>query len=77
MPIKTDELKGENCQFPLMIDITGIYTVKETAGILKMSPRNVQRWIDEGKIRAFKLGREWRIHGEDLQALINEARGKS
>jgi excisionase family DNA binding protein len=51
-----------------------IYTLEEAAEKLKMSVRNVRQWVNDGKIKAFKLGREWRIHEEDLQAVIDNAR---
>lgn len=70
----TNELMANEGQ-PLPV-VDKIYTIEETAEILKMSVRNVRRWIDEGKIKAFKLGHQWRIHEEDLQALIDQARGK-
>ena len=53
-----------------------IYTLEEAADKLKMSVRNVRQWVNDGKIKAFKLGREWRIHEEDLQAVIDNARNR-
>lgn len=55
-----------------MIDT--IYTIEETAKILKIKPRTVRAWIDQGKLKSFKLGDLVRIHEDDLQALIDTAR---
>ncbi len=54
--------------------VDNIYTIEEAAAKLKMSIRNTRQWVSDGKIIAFKLGREWRIHEEDLQAVIDKAR---
>ncbi len=54
-----------------------IYTVDETAEILKIKPRTVREWIRTGKLKSFKLGDLVRIHEEDLQALIDKSRNES
>jgi excisionase family DNA binding protein len=57
-----------------MIDT--IYTIEETAHILKIKPRTVRQWITDGKLKSFKIGDLVRVHEDDLQALINTARKK-
>jgi len=44
-----------------------MYTVTELATILSLHPKTVQRFIREGKIKATKIGREWRVHKDDLR----------
>ncbi len=44
-----------------------MYTVEELAQILSLHPKTVQRFIREGKIKATKIGREWRVRKEDLR----------
>ena len=44
-----------------------MYTVQELAEILSLHPKTVQRFIREGKIKATKIGREWRVQKEDLR----------
>ncbi len=44
-----------------------MYTVQELAEILSLHPKTVQRFIREGKIKATKIGREWRVRNEDLR----------
>jgi excisionase family DNA binding protein len=55
-----------------MVEI--IYTIEEAADILKVKPRTIRAWINQGKIKSFKLGDLVRIHEDDLQAVIDEAR---
>ncbi|MBN2878225.1 MAG: helix-turn-helix domain-containing protein [Clostridia bacterium] len=42
------------------------YTVAQVAEMLKMHEKTVQRYIREGKLRAAKVGKAWRITGHDL-----------
>jgi excisionase family DNA binding protein len=44
-----------------------MYAVQELAEILSLHPKTVQRFIREGKIKATKIGREWRVRKEDLR----------
>jgi len=55
-----------------------IFTIEETAKILKIKPRTVRAWIEQGKIKSFKLGEHLvRIHEIDLQDFIDRARESS
>ncbi len=42
------------------------FTVEQIAGLLQMHPKTVQRYIREGKLRAVKVGKGWRVSGHDL-----------
>lgn len=42
------------------------YTVDEISEMLKMHPKTIQRYIREGKLRAAKIGKGWRVSGHDL-----------
>lgn len=42
------------------------YTVDEIADLLKIHPKTVQRYIREGKLKASKVGKSWRVSGHDL-----------
>lgn len=46
------------------------YTVQEVAEKFKVSDRTVRNWIEEGKLEAFKFGREYRIPETSIQALL-------
>ena len=49
-----------------------IYTLHEVEEILNVTQRTLYRWIDSGKIKAFKAGRTWRISEEALQEFIDK-----
>lgn len=42
------------------------YTVDEISEMLKMHPKTIQRYIREGRLRATKIGKSWRVSGHDL-----------
>jgi excisionase family DNA binding protein len=41
-------------------------TPQEVAEILRVSVYTVRRWIKEGNLPAYKVGRSWRIEEEEL-----------
>jgi excisionase family DNA binding protein len=43
------------------------YTVTQLSDILDLHPKTVRRFIHEGRIKATKIGREWRVRTEDLR----------
>jgi excisionase family DNA binding protein len=47
-----------------------IYTVAEVADQLKVTPKTVRGWIADKELVAIRVGREWRIRAQDLQAYI-------
>jgi excisionase family DNA binding protein len=42
------------------------YTVEQISEMLDIHPKTIQRYIREGKLRAVKLGKAWRVTGHDL-----------
>lgn len=42
------------------------YTVDEIAEMIKIHPKTVQRYIREGRLKASKVGKSWRVSGHDL-----------
>ncbi len=42
------------------------YTVEQIASLLKIHQKTVQRYIREGRLRAVKVGKSWRVSGHDL-----------
>lgn len=48
-----------------------LYTMKEVAEILKLNRRTIYRYLKDGKLKATKVGREWRITEPQLLAFIN------
>ena len=52
-----------------MKDIT-VYKLEEVADILQVTRRTIYNWIYEGKLKAFKVGRAWRVSKEALEDFI-------
>jgi excisionase family DNA binding protein len=48
------------------------YTVDQISNMLSIHPKTVQRYIREGKLRAAKVGKGWRISGHDLSTFIEK-----
>ena len=54
---------------------TTLYTVQEVAAILKVDPRTVYRYINDGQLSAIRLSaRKTRISRQDLLQFIEFAR---
>ena len=54
-----------------MTDEKQLYTVAEAARELAVSVPTIWRWIDKGKLKAYRVGgRAIRIRAEDLQAML-------
>lgn len=49
------------------------YTVEDISSMLDMHPKTIQRYIREGKLRASKLGKAWRVSGHDLSLFMQSA----
>ena len=58
MDVNTDERK--------------VYTVKEIAKILQTSRQQVRRMIQGEELEAVRVGREWRITDDALNAFLNK-----
>lgn len=44
------------------------YTIKDVAIVFRVSEKTIRRWIENGELRAHRLGRQWRIADDDLRA---------
>ena len=52
------------------------YTIEEVAKMLKVVYLTVYRWIQDGKLRAYKAGRQYRIEKSDLDNFLEKAKTK-
>jgi len=43
-------------------------TIREVAEMYQVSDATVNRWIKQGKLRAAKVGKSWRIDQKDADA---------
>ena len=48
------------------------YSVDQVAEILKLHQRTIRRYIRGGKLKATKVGKEWRITQQDLNLFTNQ-----
>lgn len=46
------------------------FTIEEVAKMLKVVYLTVYRWIQAGKLTAYKVGKQYRIKKEDLDKFI-------
>jgi excisionase family DNA binding protein len=47
-------------------------TPAEVAGLLKVSPKTIQRLLKKGEIPAFRVGTQWRFDREQIEAWAQE-----
>lgn len=47
-----------------------LYTVDNVAAILQIARRTILQYISDGKLPARKIGREWRVTSDELNAFI-------
>lgn len=44
-----------------------VYTTEEIMGVLKVTKRTLYNYIKAGQLKAFKVGKEWRVTDEALR----------
>lgn len=49
-------------------------TLKEVAECVKVNERTVYRWVINGELPAYKLGKIWRVKPSELDLWINKNR---
>ena len=47
------------------------FTAQEAAEFMKVHINTVTRWIKEGKIKAVKVDRHWRIRRSELERILD------
>lgn len=69
--MNTSSLMGADDDTSVMVD--PVYTPDEVAEMLKLkTPRTVQKWLRDGKLKGFKAGKEWRITESALNEFMKE-----
>jgi len=53
------------------------YSPEEVGEQFNVKPATIRKWIRDGKLKALKLGRLWRITEEELNRFINASQGAS
>jgi excisionase family DNA binding protein len=52
------------------------YTARDLADKLGLNIMTIYRWIDAKKIKAYKLGKEFRIEKAEFQKFLDKAKTK-
>jgi len=47
------------------------YSIHEVADMLKVAYLTVYRWIQSGKLKAVRAGKQYRIKSSDLDSFLN------
>jgi excisionase family DNA binding protein len=55
-----------------MTNLKKILTINEIAEYLKVHPMTVYKYVKEGKIPAFKIGKSWRIQKDSIQKWMGD-----
>ncbi len=50
------------------------YSVEQISELLNIHPKTIQRYIREGKLRAGKIGKSWRVSGHDLSVFMESTK---
>ncbi len=53
-----------------------LLTPTDIANRLQVNERTVTQWLRKGHLRGFKIGKEWRISPDDLQAFLEASANK-
>jgi excisionase family DNA binding protein len=51
------------------------YSVDQVAEMIHMHPKTIQRYIRQGRLKAQKIGKVWRITGHDLSTFTEGTNG--
>lgn len=49
------------------------YTVEKVAELLALHPKTIQRYVREGKLKAKKVGKSWRIYEQGLNDYMSSS----
>ncbi len=54
-------------------DMSELLTLEEAAARVKLKPKTVRGWLQSRKLEGVKVGKQWRIPAESLEAFIRPA----
>lgn len=49
-----------------------LFSVHETASLLGLHAKTVERWCRQGEIAAVRLGTRWRVSAQELERIARE-----
>ncbi|CAM5796181.1 helix-turn-helix domain-containing protein [Brevibacillus borstelensis] len=53
-----------------MTTLNKFYTPRQVASMLGLSQLTIYKWIDEGKLKAYKVNQRWMIEQKDVENLV-------
>lgn len=53
------------------------YTINQVAEILDMHHKTIRNFITNGRLKASKIGKQWRVSEEDLNDFLDHNKGRS
>jgi excisionase family DNA binding protein len=59
----------------IQIDRVKLYTIKEVADFLHVTPQSIRLWIKAGKLKATRIGRPIYIKESDYKEFVNKKLG--
>ncbi len=59
-----------------MMNNDKLLTPVDVANRLQVNERTVTQWLRKGHLRGFKIGKEWRVSVEDLEAYLEAGANK-
>lgn len=60
----------------IMAETMRVYTIEELETLLNVTRRTLYTYIKEGKLKAVKMGKYWRVRGDQLDAFLSSDTGK-
>lgn len=51
-------------------DSEALLSIENVAERLQLSPKSIRRLIERGELKAYKLGRQWRVSQKDFQTFL-------
>lgn len=51
-----------------------LLTLREVSAILRVSTTSLYAWINDGRLPAIRIGREWRVQRANLDGWLDEKR---
>ena len=55
---------------PIKFDDKKLYSIRELAKILPITPLTIRAYLRKGKIKGHKIGKNWYVVKEDLEAFL-------
>lgn len=64
------KITGGLKSMPIKFDDKKLYSIRDLEKILPITPLTIRKYIREGKIKGRKIGKNWYVIKEDLEAFL-------